>query len=845
MRNIHAQINSEYGQENVENFRCWEKLEYKMADFSNHRRFSLRCLSEGLIPVSVRLKSNIKTPKGRQIIKKAELALLNERVRSINNSITMFTMRRDTCMKQLKDNIDKETMDRCLRFIKEKREKRHLITFERQVKKFNRLCHRITGGCINNQHVLRPDTVHEQDQLVTITASEELTFDRSRSRLDTQNKNNWVRNLSKMPLTDVEERLLAHGPNFSVVPKEPPILEYITAIEKSCSQLQQGKVEELRGEIKSILKKISNSRPYKSNITKEEQQAIRKLKKDENRMVLTADKGVSLLVVDKEDYIKKAKHLLHQSNYKKINSDPTNKHKNKLIGLLKTIKTQGGMNDNLYKRLYPTGANAPKFYGLPKVHKDDTPLRPIVSSVGSVSYETAKELSRILKPLVGKTEHHVKNAKDFIDSIQDIRLKPNECLVSYDVEALFTSVPIQAALNITKKKLEEDKELHLRTSMSVQHISWLLEFCLRTTYFLFQGEFHQQLEGTAMGSPISPIIANLFLEDLEAKALSTSPHPPSMWKRYVDDTLTIINRDHKDAFLDHLNSIDDNIRFTSEDPKEDGSISFLDILIIPDANGKLNTTVYRKPTHTDMYLHWDSHHNIPAKYSVIGTLYHRANTICSTTQYLQNEERHLNQALMKCKYPQWAINRVKLRARTTTSHNSNRRTGSYNTAQPNKPNINIVVPYHQGLSESIKRTCSKYGIQVHCKGGHTIKNLLMASKDKDHILNKSGIIYRYKCHRVECDEEYIGESARTFSERFKEHLKPPSPIYDHSNISGHNVTIDNFSIVGREDHNIKRAIKEALYIRSNNPSLNKNIGKYHLPHIWDEVLVNITELQLS
>ena len=222
----------------------------------------------------MRLKSNIKTPKGRQIIKKAELALLNERFRSINNSIAMFTMRRDTCMKQLKDNIDRETMDRCLRFIKEKREKRHLITFERQVKKFDRLCHRITGGHINNQHVLRPDTVHEQDQLATITASEELNFERSRSRLDTQNQNNWVRNLSKTPLTDAEERLLAHGPNFSVVPKELPILEYITAIEKSCSQLQQGKAEELRGEIKSTLKKILNSRPYKSNITKEEQQPL-------------------------------------------------------------------------------------------------------------------------------------------------------------------------------------------------------------------------------------------------------------------------------------------------------------------------------------------------------------------------------------------------------------------------------------------------------------------------------------------------------------------------------------------------------------------------------------------
>ena len=180
-----------------------------------------------------------------------------------------------------------------------------------------------------------------------------------------------------------------------------------------------------------------------------------------------------------------ALHLLQQSNYKSITTDPTAKHKNKLITLLKTIKSQSGMNDNLYKKLYPTGASSPKFYALPKVHKDGIPLRPIVSSVGSVAYETSKELSRILKPLVGKTKHHVKNSKDFIDSIQDIRLKPDECLVSYDVEALFTSVPIQAALNITKKKLEEDRELHLRTSMSVQHISWLLEFCLRSTYFLF------------------------------------------------------------------------------------------------------------------------------------------------------------------------------------------------------------------------------------------------------------------------------------------------------------------------------------------------------------------------
>ena len=118
-------------------------------------------------------------------------------------------------------------------------------------------------------------------------------------------------------------------------------------------------------------------------------------------------------------------------------------------------------------------------------------------------------------------------------------------------------------------------------------------------------------------------------------------------------------------------------------------------------------------------------------------------------------------------------------------------------------------------------------------------------KDQDPILKKSGVIYRYKCGRVDCNEEYIGESSRTFGERFKEHQKAPSPIYDHSNITGHEVTIENFNIVGREDQNLSRAIKEALYIRVNNPSFNRNIGKYHLPHIWDEVLLNTSELKMK
>ena len=115
----------------------------------------------------------------------------------------------------------------------------------------------------------------------------------------------------------------------------------------------------------------------------------------------------------------------------------------------------------------------------------------------------------------------------------------------------------------------------------------------------------------------------------------------------------------------------------------------------------------------------------------------------------------------------------------------------------------------------------------------------------EHLIKKCGIIYRYKYDRFECDEEYIGELARAFGERFKDHMKAPSPIYDHSNITGHTTILEHFSIVWREDQNLIRLIKESMYIRVNNPSLNRNIGKYHLPYIWDEVLLNATEFKLK
>ena len=205
----------------------------------------------------------------------------------------------------------------------------------------------------------------------------------------------------------------------------------------------------------------------------------------------------------------------------------------------------------------------------------------------------------ILKPLVGRSPHYVQN-KDFLESIRNIKLQPDECIMSYDVSALFTSIPIEPAIKIILKHLEEDKDLSNRTSMTVNHIICLLEFCLRNTCFSFKGRHCEQTEGAAMGSPISPLVANLFMEELEVQASRTSTTPPILWKRFFDDTFTIIKKKNRDSFLQHLNSIHPKIKFTCKEVREDGSTPFLDILVTLEEDGGLKTSVFRKTTHTDL-----------------------------------------------------------------------------------------------------------------------------------------------------------------------------------------------------------------------------------------------------
>jgi len=153
--------------------------------------------------------------------------------------------------------------------------------------------------------------------------------------------------------------------------------------------------------------------------------------------------------MDRKDYDKKVQQMLNdQKTYKILDKHPTQWTERKLNEKLANLKREDKINDSLYKKLPSSDGLPPRFYGLPKVHKPGYPLRPIVSFIDSPTYMLSKHLAQTLKPLVGNTDFTVKNSVDFCDQIKHVKLEEDDELVSFDVFSLFTSIPVELAIQV-------------------------------------------------------------------------------------------------------------------------------------------------------------------------------------------------------------------------------------------------------------------------------------------------------------------------------------------------------------------------------------------------------------
>ena len=240
-----------------------------------------------------------------------------------------------------------------------------------------------------------------------------------------------------------------------------------------------------------------------------------------------------------------------------------------------------------YLRLYPSGSCTDKFYGTAKVHKisendtvDELPIRPIVSNIGTATYNLSKYLAKLLSPL-SQSEYTIKNTKQFIEQIRIKQVPDGYKMVSFDVKSLFTNVPLEKTIEITLKRIYERKEIN--TSISKKEMKQLLTLCTKNVHFTYDNKVYQQNDGVAMGSPLGPVLSGIFMVKLENSLVPTLNESMTLWQRFVDDTISFVKNDSIAYVLDQLNSFHEQIQFTYE-VEHNNKLPFLDVLLIKNPN---------------------------------------------------------------------------------------------------------------------------------------------------------------------------------------------------------------------------------------------------------------------
>ena len=222
-------------------------------------------------------------------------------------------------------------------------------------------------------------------------------------------------------------------------------------------------------------------------------------------------------------------------------------------------KNKGNLSEDQFDYLKPHQCQIPRLSGRPKVRKDDHPLREIVDNTGSVAKNTDKHVSQIISKYAVENPYRLTNTEDFVNRVKDLKILLDETLVSYDVVAIYPSIPQDRALDIVYQKLVNDTDLIDKTKMTSTEVIELLRICVGEVYFVFNNKLYMQIKGLAIEYSSSGFKVDIFMETIESRALQTFTNPPSFWARFVDDVYSNPKTITKDRFLIHLKEQDPNI----------------------------------------------------------------------------------------------------------------------------------------------------------------------------------------------------------------------------------------------------------------------------------------------
>ena len=638
--------------------------------------------------------------------------------------------------------------------------------------------------------------------------------------------NSVIHNLSSKTIPERVKTLLAFGLDFRLPVWKPSFYHFHLSSEKlihalSDLPLRDGvSFDDVKRSVGSICQRFydnfDSSKLFSPIFTRSDVALLKSFSSDKSIVIAKPDKGRGVVILDRATYVKKMETIVSDTSKFSLVREPMLKTirqvEDKINRLLGKLRSLGMITGELYKRLFVSGSVPGVLYGLPKIHKALVPLRPIFSACGTAPYNLAKFLVPVLAPLT-KNEFTVTNSYEFVNDISKLNsdgvINESMYMASFDVESLFTNIPLKETIDICIRSLFSTATEVL--GIPAKFFKALLELSVLNSFFIFNEKLYCQKEGVGMGLPLGPTFANIFMCHYEKLWLTSCPtsFAPIFYRRYVDDCFLLFkDRSHADLFLNYLNNQHRNIKFTME-KESNGKLPFLDVLVHKDA-GRFHTSVYRKPSFSYLGTSFFSFVSRSLKFSVIASSIFRAYHISSSYTSFHKELEFLKSFFKRNGFPIQPINAY---------------IRDFLDRQYQKPILSFEVPklqryftlpYLNQDSEKLRKEIIAQLVRfypfLHPKI-ILVNNFAVGTffKYKDRLpkLCQSAVVYKFSC--ASCGASYVGSTIRNLHSRIQQHLgksvrtgkfltKPdPSPIRDHLLSCDTPVTPDNFVILEKSN----------------------------------------------
>ena len=654
--------------------------------------------------------------------------------------------------------------------------------------------------------------------------------------------------LSKDVIPDEHKELLNLGPNFVPAFNRAPIMDIVTSVEAIASRMntttdETCEAELLRHDVSNILEKYVNKK-LPTNLTKQQSKALREMKSNNNLKIVPFDKGNGFAVLDSKDMFDKINDQLGEA--REIEKDPTKTLVNKFQVEISRLRKEDKINKQTFYAMYPSDAVPPRLYGLIKAHKPSKnfPMRCVVSTIGTPYYGTSSYLVKLIQPTLNKCDIRVINSASFVDEAKDWTIDANEIQVSFDVVALYPSIPIKRAIDAMMHILQNDEaDVRERTNLSMSDIRKLLELSLSTCYFLWNDKIYSIEDSGPIGLSLMVVIAEGYLQFIEKNAMDVAlvaNVAPKTFKRYVDDSHARFDTcEEMVKFHQILNEQDERIQYTIEN-EVDGGIAFLDVKLQNNRDGKYEFQVYRKDAITNVQIKPTSSVDPKMYIGVFKGFLARAIRICSD-QHLKDEVEFLIKVFIENGYSEIVL-------RNTSQKYLENRSNSRESIDQTTQKV-VKIPWIPILGPKLRSALKKRNIKTVFTSGRSLKDILCKHKSALPRNSYAGV-YAVQCG---CSKTYIGESKKRVATRLKEHERDifhgrwsNTGAAGHAAICTNNFSFEEAQTIAYESSYHRRKVREALEIRlatrTGTSLVNRDEGTICTTTQWNPLLGRLTSV---